>query len=345
MGIENIVTVTVSRVSSQITRQGFGTLLIVGAIHTHFAERLRYYTSAADMLTDGFLAADAAYKAAVQAFSQEYKPTRIAVGRIEAAETPDVYLPAIAAEQPDFYGVCITDRTQANVELMAAWVEANSRVALTASDDTDILDSGVATDVATVLNGLNYDRTGVIYSADAANSYPDAGALAYFLATTPGSATLKFKTVVGTPTDLLTETQRTNALAVSANVYESIAGHDMLSEGTMASGEFLDVMRDLDWHTAQIRENVFALLISQDKTPITDAGIGAIEAVIKQQQAAAVEAGVLAADPAPTVTVPKASDIPAADRSARKISAGLIKFGGQLAGSIHNLSIDGTIVA
>ena len=62
---------------------------------------------------------------------------------------------------------------------------------------------------------------------------------------------------------------------------------------------------------------------------------------MKASLRAAVNQGILAADPAPTVTVPKVADVSAADKTARLLPD--MKFTGTLAGAIHKVTITGVV--
>jgi hypothetical protein len=83
MSLNDVVNLQISRSAAAVSRQGFGTMLILGTtITTEWgADRIRSYTSAAALLEDGFATSDAEYKAALVAFSQDLKPTRVKVGR------------------------------------------------------------------------------------------------------------------------------------------------------------------------------------------------------------------------------------------------------------------------
>ena len=82
--IRDIVNVTIDRRTQAVTRQGFGTLLVAGAFTT-FPERVRYYTNAAALITDGFLATDAVYLAVAAAFAQSPAEGRAAAADLAVA--------------------------------------------------------------------------------------------------------------------------------------------------------------------------------------------------------------------------------------------------------------------
>lgn len=87
--LSSLVTVSISTQTAGITRRGFGTPLIA-AYHTVFPERVREYTDPGDMITDGFLAGDAAYLIASAIMSQVPAPPSFLVGR--CAESPNAHV-------------------------------------------------------------------------------------------------------------------------------------------------------------------------------------------------------------------------------------------------------------
>jgi hypothetical protein len=78
--IRDIVEVNITRESARVTQAGFGTPMIFGE-HARFSDRSRAYNDPADMLTDGFLATDNHYLAAVALMSQARSPQQFKVGR------------------------------------------------------------------------------------------------------------------------------------------------------------------------------------------------------------------------------------------------------------------------
>lgn len=83
MSLEDVVKIDISRSAAAVSRAGFGIMLILGpnAPVSWGSEKYRSYTKASDMLTDGFTTSNAEYKAALAAFSQNLKPTKILVGK------------------------------------------------------------------------------------------------------------------------------------------------------------------------------------------------------------------------------------------------------------------------
>ncbi len=424
-----IVTLNITRQTKAVTRAGFGTLIVMG-LHKIFNERVRAYTAAADLLTDGFDSTDPEYLAAIAFFAQNPNAGTVLIGRQQADQAivtvaaveddtlytiiingtsfaitsdssatnieimaalkieidlgsepvtitdnidgtididPDVpgvaftvtvvgtnlaitkpftatenvlaAYTAIKEENSDFYGVAMTNRVQADVESIAAQVLTENRLFGTASSDAGIL-AVTTTDIAAVLNANSNERSFVIYHHLPA-TFPDVAWMSRQLSTDPGSSTWKFKTLLGIAASPLTSTQSTNATNKSCNTYELIGGVSMTLEGTVASGEFIDIIRGIDWLEARMIERIFGHLVNLEKVPFTNAGIAIIEADIRAQLNDGISVGLLTNDPAPTITVPLAANVSTSDKLIRTLNN--LEFQAFLQGAIHFVTIKGIV--
>ena len=261
------------------------------------------------------------------------------------SETLTDALAAVRAENDTFYGVMCYSHVTADILEVAATVEAMSKIYITSSSESAVIDTPAATDttsVAAQLEAAAYARTAMLYSAVADTQFPEAAWLGLMLPKDPGSATWKFKTLAGITRDSLTATQQTNATDKSANVYVEIGGVNITLEGTVSAGEFIDVIRGIDWTDARLTERIYSVLVNNDKVAYTDTGIAQIQAEIEAQKADGIAVGFLDDDPSThTVTVPKKADIAFNDRANRFLPGITFKF--TLAGAIHAVSIQGTV--
>lgn len=428
MELDSIVNVVITRETKAVTRAGFGTLLVIGT-HKVFNERVREYSNAADMLTDGFEVTDPEYKAGLAFFSQNPNQSKLLIGRVQAdqavvtaiavndfqydviingttfsftsdsdatlteislglktqidlgsepvtvvdntdgsididpnvagtaftvtvgsnltvtkpftgSETQLAAYTAILGENSDFYAVASTNRTQSDVEALAAQILTESRIYGTTSSDANILDAVDVTNIASVLNAATNERAFVMYHTDP-TTFPEVAWLSRQLSTDPGSSTWKFKTLLGITATNLTVTESTNAINKKANTYETVGGVNITAEGTMASGEFIDIIRGIDWFTARLTERVFSRLVNLEKIPFTDAGITVIEAEVRNQLNDGIDQGLIAADPVPTISVPLAADVSTANKTARLLPD--VSFQATLAGAIHFVTIEGVL--
>jgi hypothetical protein len=351
--LESIVNVTITRQTTAVTKAGFGVGLLISEFliadtTPTFDERIRFYSEASEVLSDGFAATSAEYLAAVAYFSQPVSPTLWALGRkltgVDGTETWTQAATAILEENSDFYGVAINSRVQADQEEIAAWTEANDRLCGISSADADIKAATIL-DIAGVLQTAAYDRSYVFYHPDADGGVDDPWAEMAWMGnrfpSDPGSSTWKFKTLTGVPSYVLSSTERTNILGKNCAIYTNIGGVNITEEGKVASGEWIDIIRGIDWNTARITEAVFSLFVNTEKVPYTDPGVATVEAEIKKELQNAVTAGLYKADPAPVTTVPLVADVPAAAQLNRLLPD--IKFTASLAGAIHALTINGVV--
>ena len=239
----------------------------------------------------------------------------------------------------DFYCVLTTDKSDGEILNLAAAIEALRKIFIVSKNTAGILESG-SSDLGSQLKALSYTRTALLWSADFANG-PEGAWAGGVLPLDPGSETWKFKTLVGITADKLTASQEAQAKLKKVNIYTTIAGVGIVSEGYMAVGEFIDTIRFIDWLQAQIEEAVFSMLVSVPKVPFTDKGIASVELQITKCLQRGVAAGGLSEDPAPYTEVPKAADVAALDRADRLLPD--MKFGGTLAGAIHFVEIEGVL--
>lgn len=251
-------------------------------------------------------------------------------------------LAAIKDENDTWYGVCSLYNSKLYVQAIAAYVESNKKFYLAGIQDSATVTAAAGgTDTADELKDSAYARTAAVYHPDNA-SFIAAAYLGYGLPLDPGSETWKFMRLAGVPVYPITATHQTNLNAKHCNYFYSVAGRNITTEGTVAANEFIDTVRFVDWLEARIAESVFARLSSGTrKVPLTDPGIAVIESVVRARLKDGVDVGGLAADPAPTVTVPKSADISDADRAIRMLRG--VRFTGELAGAIHKLIISGTV--
>jgi len=261
-----------------------------------------------------------------------------------ATTTPNTgvaeFLAAISEVDDDWYGLIWIDRDANQVYEAAAYIETKRKIFGTCSADANILVASSTTDIGYVLSSSNYEQTSVFYNADTFD-FADAAWMGKLFPFDPGNETWKFKTLAGIVADNLTSSQRSAAQNKNVNIYVTIGGVDMTEEGVMASGEFIDVIRGVDWLQARMEERIFSRLVNLPKVPFTDAGIAIIETEIRAVLENAVRETVLADDPPYSVFVPKAVDVPFNDRAERFLPD--ITFEARLAGAIHKTTIQGVV--
>lgn len=350
MPLENIVDVQISRQTTAVSRAGFGELLIVGPNAT-FPERYRKYNASelstlAGDLTGGTAAAE--YRAASTLVSQSPRVSQFSIGR-EALADADMTatLNAIFNESQDFYGVMDVDRTKAKSLLAAAWCLANKKIFGVADDDSAIITTGDVTSIPYTLKSLGNYRAFCLYSAQAdggaSDPFPEAAIFGQWMPQTPGSYTVMFKTLTGVTPDVLTGAQQGFALGKQCNIYHEVGGVQIVDGGFVSDStpEYIDTIVGIDWLQARMTERIYSKLVNVAKIPFTDAGIDIVAAEVKAQLQDGIDAGLLAADPAPVVTVPLAADVDLTDKANRLLPD--INFTATLAGAIHVIQVRGVV--
>ena len=252
-------------------------------------------------------------------------------------------LAAIEGVDPDgWYCLLLDSQGEAEISAAAAWIEARKKIFVCNNMDHGIIDVAVTDDVASDLQSNSYARTALIYCMANLLNFSAAGWAGQRLPSDPGSSTWAYKTLAGVTVDTkLTGAHLSSIEGKNANHYTSVASVAVTRYGTTAAGEFIDVTRFIDWLDARIKERIFGILINNEKIPYTDAGVDLMRGAILAQLRQGIDAGGLAADPAPTVTAPLVADIDAADKANRILPD--IEFQATLAGAIHKLVISGTL--
>lgn len=261
--------------------------------------------------------------------------TPVAVGGDLASE-----IAAIRNINDDWYGIVGDWWGATEIEDVAAAIEALYKIHVCASADDGMYDSGVTTDPGSVLAASEYARSMIFH-----HSTPETGIAAACLGKNlpkdPGSITWKFKTLAGIAVQSYTPGEETALDGKNIERYVEIAGVSITCNGKTSSGEFMDVTRFVDWLKARMEENIFAKLAAADKIPYTDPGVSVVESEVYAVLNEGISVGGLAADPAPTVSVPLVANVSAVDRANRLLPD--VKFNAQLAGAIHAVEVTGTI--
>lgn len=435
------VSLTITQDSVGVARAGFGVPLILSCNAT-FLERVRYYTTLADVATDGFATTSPEYLAAEAMFAQDPHPTMVGIGRAEGKPTQTysinvttvtnshtykltvkgegvtstdvVYaadsattdgeivlglvaalnavvgknytasgtvspitvtataagdwfsiestevgylkieqthaepattlatdLDAIQLESDAWYALVTLYNSDAYVKAAAAWVEASDAPKIYACDLNNSETATLATaggDTADDLHVSAYARTFTCYHPSPAEMF-GAAWLGKVLPLTPGSETWKFKTLAGVDPVPTNGTQRVNLRAKKANTTQTIAGRNITWEGTTLDGNYIDVVRGLDWLEDDMTKSVFEVLAGAAKIPMTNAGIATIESAVKGSLKRAFRAGIIDSDF--VVTVPLVSDVSTTNRGLRLLPD--VKFTARLQGAIHTVTINGVV--
>lgn len=271
--------------------RNFGSMLLLGASTViPVNERLRLYSDPADIGND-FGVDSEEYQAAVTWFSQSPRPTQVYVGRwvqtLAAAEMgeTETLLQAVNAllDYNSWYGLHLavdSDIYPSDTEILsicdAVESATTSRILAITSDEIDILNSAVDTDLATKLKAAIYSRCFIQYSSTSRYAALSAFARAFTVNFNGSNTTitLKFKQLPGITYETL-GTSQTNALeSKNCNVfvyYENDTA--ILEQGVMTNGDFFDERHGLDWLQNAVQTADYnTLYTSTTKIPQTDVG-------------------------------------------------------------------------
>lgn len=261
-----------------------------------------------------------------------------------ASDTIPNDLTAISAVNDDWYALAATTRDLATVKAIALWVESRIKIFGTASDNANIINqaSGIdTTSIAAFLNINGYVRSFVIYHQDSQDDFPECAWFGAVLPLQPGSETWMFKNLKTIAYSNLTSTQQNNAFDKGCNTYQYVGGVGITQKGTVAQGEFIDIIRGVDWLTSTIQSYVYSVLVNNPKVPYTNTGITQIESEIRRALQLGVNNNFIASEPAYQIIVPNATTVPTIDKTNRILRN--VSFRATLAGAIHAVEITGTV--
>jgi hypothetical protein len=251
-------------------------------------------------------------------------------------------LDAVALLDNDWYGLALDSNSKDEVVIAAGWAESNTKIFGYNTADTACGKSASTTDVMATLQTSSYFRTFGLFNGQSLLTFAGMAWLGEELPKDPGSSQYGMKTLAGVPADSsVDDTAYGVILGKNGNVYQRIAGVAFTYKGKMAAGEWIDTITGRDWMVARMKERVLGLLLNNDKVPFTDTGIAMVENEVRGQCEDAIAVGFLAASPAPTITVPLAADVSAADKAARILRD--VTFSGKLAGGVIATEISGNI--
>lgn len=285
LNLNRIVDVEVFISPAAAPRATFNQLLIIGTASViPTAERLREYSSVAEMLEDGFTILDPEYIAANIYFNQSPSPDVVWIGRQDLASSPaESCLDAVQACRAanyEWYVVMVCGSAYADHLEIAEYIESAtpSSVYAYTTNDADILlgSGGSPPHIFEALKDLSYSRTIGQYSSDSA--YAIAAIMGYAMGQNSGlidsAFTLKFKGEVGINTESLTLTQVGYIENENGNVYLNYGNYyNVFEQGVMADGSFFDERINLDMLVNNIQLSVMDVLYQDPKVPQTEAGV------------------------------------------------------------------------
>jgi len=259
-------------------------------------------------------------------------------------------LDAILDEDQAWYGLVMTERVKQTQLDAAAWTEANDRLFVTATNEADVLNPALATDLISVLKNTRYFRTAVLFHTNALTEYPDAAWAARVFTIQPGAETWALKGLASVTPSPLTATQKQTVVNKGGNTFEFYQSQIALTNpGKVAAGEWIDVIRFRDWLKDTIQVNMVQMMINRDKVPYTDQGIQLCVNNLRKSLKEGQDVGGIAPDeldesgttvPGFVLVYPKSVELAPSIKASRILSLG---FTARLAGAIHVVEITGAL--
>lgn len=251
-------------------------------------------------------------------------------------------------------------RDDADVLLVAAYIAGLKKIYLTNSNDPTAVDGQISSDTLSLLKATNNFRVGAGLQLADVNQYLDIALAAKAAAVDFNAADSTITLANKTLNNLTVDNFNSNVVSIVAgsrnnsddkhgNVFVSIGSRNVVQQGKVSNGEFIDIIHGTDWLEQRIQQNVFNLLIdTPTKIPFTDAGITLVVSQVASALQQGINNGLLSNDvnnfpggQAYLIEYPRVIDIPATDRAARRLTG--IKFSAKYEGAIHFTTINGTI--
>lgn len=259
-------------------------------------------------------------------------------------------LDAILDEDSRWYGLVMTERVKQTQLDAAEWTEANDRLFVTATDEADVLNPALTTDLISVLKNTRYFRTAVMFHTNAATEYPDAAWAGRVFTIQPGGETWALKGLASVTPSPLTATQRQTVINKGGNTFEFYQAQVALTNpGKTAAGEWIDVIRFRDWLKDTIQVNMVQMMINRDKVPYTDQGIQLCVNNLRKSLQEGQKVGGIAPDeldaagatvPGFILTFPRSVELAPSIKASRILDIG---FTARLAGAIHVVGVAGSL--
>lgn len=259
-------------------------------------------------------------------------------------------LNAILDEDNRWYGLVMVERVKQTQLDAAEWTEANDRLFITATDEADVLNPSLDTDLLSVLKNTRYYRTAALFHTNAATEYPDAAWAGRVFTIKPGGETWALKQLASVTPSPLTSTQKQTVVNKGGNTFEFYQEQIALTNpGKVSAGEWIDVIRFRDWLKDTIQVNMTQMMINRDKVPYTDAGIQLCVNNLRKSLQEGQNVGGIAPDeldasnntvPGFVITYPRSVELAPSIKASRVLSLG---FTARLAGAIHVVEITGAL--
>lgn len=337
--IDRIVDVRIDRQTAQIDLAGFGVPLLLAKSATFTSGRVKVYTGI-DSVEEGDFEEGSDGLAMLQNyFSQKLKFPEVIVGKVEEGESYTAALEAVEQLNDEWYIVDIDSKLESDISTMAAAIQTRYKMFAANVTDPDILDPSITDDIGSDLKDKGYDRTFLMYTTEE-GEWP-ASAWLWTMLYDAGSENWAYKTMSGVTVNRLSDSDISALEAKNVNYYIRIKGIATTRTGVTCGGEWIDVVRFLDWWRANVQEEVFYTLTTRPKLGYTNEGAAVVESKIRSVVNRGVIVGGIAPSPTPVVIAPNVMDIPEMIRGTRELGEFRVQF--RLAGAINSVRVNAVV--
>lgn len=241
------------------------------------------------------------------------------------AAQPTATYSTISPTSGSFSSDALTTAQEAKYQQLAAWVQANERMHIFVTDDTDAsanpYDASLPTqpDLGAWFRANGYGLTCSYFDKEEPTSELDVAVagenLPYGPAADGSANTWSFKTPVGVAAKVYTSSERSNLESKFYNVFTPKAGQNCTLYNFCADGEPIEAKINIFWTTYLIQRNAFTQLLNKRAVSLNDNGMLTIIGKIAEATDEAEQKGALVPGET-TITYPKFSELPEADRNA-----------------------------
>lgn len=224
-------------------------------------------------------------------------------GVVTPASVPELPLEALVAAQdidPSFYGIVLHKkwRDGTNVMPIAEFAQASRKVFFNTSNNVDVLNPAITTDVMSELKAASMQRTLSHYSSHP-EQYPSAAVAGRaFLVNFEGTnttITLNLKVIKGVTVEELTTSQKAALEGKNGNAVVNLAGTFVYSDSRMGDGTWFDAVHGVDWLQNRVETGIFnRMYTTTTKIPYTDTGVTILIHEVEQALRQGVTNGLLA---------------------------------------------------
>lgn len=346
ISIDQRVDVTVSLGSQPISTAEFDSVIFLAdLLDANFPQDFKIYNNITDVAAD-FNTTDPSYIFASLVFGGNFPPKSLYVVKYGATNatplTPAQALTNMLAVDDTAYYVACESHTQSDIQAVVSVCEANNRMYVVSSQEADILNQGLSTDIGSILKTGGYKHVITLYDPAADAGFSEGGIVGAMAAIQPGVSTLEDKTMPGVDAYNASATDITSMEAKNVAYYAPIAGVNSVFNSKTASGNFFDAIVFSDWLQARIGEAVYGLLKRESdlgrKVTYDEAGMTKIRQAIFQPINQALSVGALSSDFTPIVRTPTRDEVTDADRANRFVPNVVVEV--VYSNGVHNVKIN-----